>query len=83
MRKGVSESDGSGSSHHQPHYASLGTHIQHHPHSQEQHQHLVMHNLQSSQVCVASTLDIPGYFQRITFLFSKIITCTSRENYVF
>ena len=60
MRKGVSESDGSGSSHHQPHYASLGTHAQHLHHSQEQHQHLVMHNLQSSQVCFGSILNILG-----------------------
>ena len=60
MRKGVSESDGSGSSHHQPHYASLGTHAQHH--SQEQHQHLIMHNLQSSQVCFGSSVHILSYF---------------------
>ena len=42
MRKGVSESDGSGSQH-QPHYGGLD---QHHHHQQQ----LVMHNLQSSQV---------------------------------
>ena len=69
MRKGVSESDGSGSSHHQPHYASLGTHAQHLPHSQEQHQHLVMHNLQSSQVCFGSTLHILGYYLIKSFFF--------------
>ena len=50
MRKGASESDGSGSLQHQPHYASLETHSHQHSHSQQQHQHLVMHNLQSSQV---------------------------------
>lgn len=44
MRKGASESDGSGSQH-QPHYGGLDTH-----HHHQQHQQLVMHNLQSSQV---------------------------------
>ena len=45
MRKGASESDGSGPQH-QPHYGGLDVHQQHH----QQHQQLVMHNLQSSQV---------------------------------
>jgi len=47
MRKGASESDGSGSQQHQPHYGGLDAH--HHHHQQQQHQQLVMHNLQSSQ----------------------------------
>ena len=45
MRKGASEGDGSGPQH-QPHYGGLDVHQQHH----QQHQQLVMHNLQSSQV---------------------------------
>ena len=55
MRKGVSESDGSASSQHQPHYPNLETTHQSHSHQQQQqqHQHLVMHNLQSSQVRIA------------------------------
>lgn len=51
MRKGASESDGSGPQH-QPHYGGLDVHQQHH----QQHQQLVMHNLQSSQ---GSGLSIP------------------------
>ena len=44
MRKGVSDSDGSGSQQ-QLHYGGIDAH-----HHHQQHQQLVMHNLQSSQV---------------------------------
>ena len=47
MRKGVSDSDGSGSQHQQLHYGSVD------PHHQQHHQ-LAMHNLQVSQVNLSS-----------------------------
>ena len=44
MRKGIGDTDGSGSQQHQLHYGGINTQQQQH------HQQLVMHNLQSSQV---------------------------------